>query len=87
MAEVVIEEAGSGEGEGVEEGEVVEGAGAYATEGGEHGEGLEGGDAIGVAGGEGLEGEGSSRGMAARSSGWPTLRKASRRRRSSSRAS
>ena len=58
MAEVVIEEAGSGEGEGVEEGEVVEGAGAYATEGGEHGEGLEGGDAIGVAGGEGLEGEG-----------------------------
>ena len=58
MAEVVIEEAGSGEGEGVEEGEVVEGAGAYATEGGEHGEGLEGGDAIGIAGGEGLEGEG-----------------------------
>ena len=53
-----VEEAGSGEGEGVEEGEVVEGAGAYATEGGEHGEGLEGGDAIGIAGGEGLEGEG-----------------------------
>lgn len=49
MAEVVIEEAGAGEGEGVE---------AYAAEGDEHGERLEGGDAIGVAGGEGLEGEG-----------------------------
>ena len=58
MAEVVIEEAGAGEGEGVEEGEVVEGAGAYAAEGDEHGERLEGGDAIGIAGGEGLEGEG-----------------------------
>ena len=56
--EVVIEEAGAGEGEDVDEGEVVEGAGAYAAEGGEHGERLEGGDTIGVAGGEGLEGEG-----------------------------
>lgn len=56
--EVIIEEARAGEGEDVDEGEVVEGAGAYAAEGGEHGEGLEGGDAVGVAGGEGLEGEG-----------------------------
>ena len=56
--EVVIEEARAGEGEDVDEGEIVEGAGTHFAEGGEHGEGLEGGDTIGVAGGEGLEGEG-----------------------------
>ena len=53
--EVAKEEAGAGEGEDVEVGEVVEGAGAHLAEGVAHGKGLEGGDAVGVAVGEGVE--------------------------------